>query len=206
MWREQGNVVPASQPWDRFFFLAISCVREAPKAEGAHRCPGMAWTARAGAHLRAVVAPLKNLVWAEAQVSLPQTILCQRSGFKIFAQNLLYYCKSSRSPFWKTDPTGWPAKFFHLLTTSTLSYQFVWVFNFLCVNANWFSLMLIRPEGGGDLTSPCYHNASCYWARSLPVQGQPLGRSQLKATNFLKEHLRLLWLQLHAQGIHFCLL
>jgi len=59
-----------------------------------------------GAHLHAVVAPLKSPVWAEAQVPLPQTIMCQRNGFKIFPQNLPYYCKSSRCPFWKTDPTG----------------------------------------------------------------------------------------------------
>lgn len=37
MWREQGDVVPAAQPWDHFSFLASSCARKAPKAEGARR-------------------------------------------------------------------------------------------------------------------------------------------------------------------------
>lgn len=131
----------------------------------------MAWTAKAGAHLHPVVAPLTSPVWADAQVPLPQTMLCQSNGFRIFPQNLPYYCKSSRSPFWKTKPTGCPVKVFHLLTTSTLSSRFGLVSNFLCVNANWLWLMLIRPRGAGDSTSPCYHSASCYWA-TLPVWGQ----------------------------------
>lgn len=79
------------------------------------------------------------------------------------------------------------------------------IFFFLWPTANWFWLMLMRLEGGGELSSPCYHGGSCHQACSLPLWGQPLRRSQLRAMNFPKEHLRL-QLQLCSQGIRFCLL
>lgn len=160
---------------------------------------------RAGAHLHDVVAPVKSLVWAEAQVLPPKSCCFKEMDSKSFPQNLPCYRRSSRSPFWRTDPAGWePLSSSSYWQPELCPLTLAW-FLIFCVR-NRFWPMLLRLEEGGHQANPWYHSVGCSWAWSLPVWGQLLDRNQLKATNIFKEHLRLLWQQLHAQGIHFCLL